>query len=64
MIPKSWRGFKASRKFRGVTYEIEVQRAGDGNKVRLEVNGAPIQGNLVPLPLPGTKSVAIKATLH
>jgi len=64
VIPKSWRGFKACRKFRGVTYQIEVQRAGEGNKVCLEVNGAPIQGNLVPLPPPGTKSVAVKATLR
>jgi len=64
VIPKSWRGFKACRKFRGVMYEIEVERAGEGNKVCLEVNGAPVQGNLVPLPPTGTKSVAIKATLH
>ena len=33
VIPKSWKGFKVCRKFRGVTYQIEVQRAGDGNKV-------------------------------
>ncbi|HYW66293.1 MAG TPA: glycosyl transferase, partial [Candidatus Dormibacteraeota bacterium] len=64
VIPKSWRGFKVSRKFRGATYEIEVKRAGEGNKVCLEVNGAPVQGNLVPLPAAGTKSVAVKATLH
>jgi len=64
VIPKSWRSFKARRKFRGVTYQIEVQRAGDGNKVCLEVNGAPIQGNLVPLPPAGTKIVVVKATLR
>ena len=64
VIPKSWRGFKATRKFRGVTYDIEVQRAGKGNRVSLEVNGEPLQGNLVPLPPPGTKAVAVKATLR
>ncbi len=64
VIPKSWRGFRVSRKFRGVTYQIEVQRAGDGNQVSLEVNGAVVQGNLVPLPVAGTKSVAVKATLR
>jgi cellobiose phosphorylase len=64
VIPKNWRGFKATRKFRGVTYEIEVQRAGDGNQVSLEVNGAPVPGNLVPLPSSGTKTVAVKATLR
>jgi cellobiose phosphorylase len=64
VIPKSWRGFKVTRKFRGVTYDIEVQRAGDGNHVCLEVNGVPTQGNLVPLPPSGTKIVAVKATLR
>jgi cellobiose phosphorylase len=64
VIPKSWRGFKATRKFRGVTYNIEAQRAGNGNQVSLEVNGAPVQGNLVPLPAPGTKTVSVKATLR
>ena len=64
VIPAAWRGFKATRKFRGVTYRIEVERAGRGNQVSLEVDGAPIQGNLVPLPPPGTKTVAVKATLR
>jgi cellobiose phosphorylase len=64
VIPKSWRGFKATRKFRGVTYQIEVHRAGDGNTVSLEVNGSLASGNLVPLPPPGTGTVAVKATLR
>ncbi len=64
VIPKSWKGFKATRKFRGVTYEIEVQRAGSGNNVFLEVNGSPASGNLVPLPPSGTSIVAVKATLR
>ncbi|MGB8012104.1 MAG: hypothetical protein WCF68_10855 [Terriglobales bacterium] len=64
VIPKNWRGFNATRKFRGVTYEIAVQRTGDGNQVFLEVNGVPIEGNLVPLPAPGTGRVLVKATLR
>ena len=64
VIPKSWSGFKATRKFRGVTYDIEVQRAGDGNQVSLEVDGAPMPGTLVPLPPSGTRIVAVKATLR
>ncbi len=64
VIPKSWRGFKATRKFRGVTYQIEVQRAGNGNNVSLEVNGSPTSGNLVPLPPSGASAVAVKATLR
>jgi len=64
VIPNSWKGFQATRKFRGVTYQIEVQRAGSGNHVSLEVNGAPIPGGVVPLPAAGTKTVAVKATLR
>jgi cellobiose phosphorylase len=64
VIPKSWRGFRVTRKFRGVTYHIVVERAGAGNQVSLEVDGAPIAGNLVPLPSAGTKTVAVKATLR
>jgi len=47
-----------------VCYHIEVQRTGPGNVVSLEVDGAPIQGNLVPLPPAGTKTVTVKATLR
>jgi len=51
-------------KFRGVCYRIEVQRTGPGNLVSLEVDGAPIQGKLVPVPPAGTKTVTVKATLR
>jgi cellobiose phosphorylase len=64
VIPESWRGFQATRKFRGVTYHIAVERAGGGNLVSLEVDGALIPGNVVPLPPEGTKSVAVRATLR
>jgi cellobiose phosphorylase len=64
VIPKSWQGFKATRKFRGVTYEIEVKRVGEGNHVCLEVNGAPVKGGVVPVPPPGTQSVTVRATLR
>jgi cellobiose phosphorylase len=64
VVPKGWSGFKVTRKFRGVTYDIAVERTGSGNEVSLEVNGASIAGNLVPLPPPGTKTVAVKATLR
>jgi cellobiose phosphorylase len=64
VVPKDWMGFKVTRKFRGVTYHIAVERIGAGNQISLEVNGASVAGNLVPLPAVGTKTVAVKATLH
>ena len=64
VVPKRWDGFKVTRKFRGVTYNIAVERVGPGNQVSLEVDGAPVTGNLVPLPCNGTKTVAVKAKIH
>jgi len=64
VVPKGWNGLKVTRKFRGVTYQIAVERKGSGNQVALEVNGASIAGNLVPLPPAGTKTVSVKATLQ
>ncbi len=64
VVPASWPGFKATRKFRGVSYEIEVRRAGSGNQVALEVDGTPLDGTLLPLPPPGTKTVNVKVTLR
>ena len=63
VIPKSWAGFKAIRKFRGVTYNIEVKRAGEGNRVALAVDGVPVAGKTVPLPPAGRTEVAIEVTL-
>ncbi|MDO4743296.1 MAG: hypothetical protein Q4B04_04600 [bacterium] len=44
-IPKEWDGFTASRKFRGVTYDIEVLKT-DGQPY-IEVDGMKIDGNVV-----------------
>jgi cellobiose phosphorylase len=62
-IPQSWAGFKATRKFRGVTYRIQVERAGAGNRVALSVDGAPIEGDTVPPPADGRKEVSVIARL-
>ena len=64
VVPKNWNGFKVARKFRGVKYQIDVERAGTGNHVSLEVDGTSIAGNVVPLPPPGTKTVSVKAILR
>jgi cellobiose phosphorylase len=63
VIPKSWRGFKATRTFRGVTYHIVVERAGEGNQVALRVDGVPIKGDTVPPPGDGRREVLVQATL-
>ncbi len=63
VIPERWGGFTVSRSFRGVTYEIAVTRAGPGNAVGLTVDGKAIDGNLVPPPAKGTKTVRVAAVI-
>ena len=63
VVPKTWRGFKATRKFRGVTYRIEVERAGAGNAVALTADGKPVKGDVIPLPPKGTQEVTVKAVI-
>jgi cellobiose phosphorylase len=64
VIPRGWRGFRAKRVFRGVTYDIKVERAGDGNAASLVVDGKAIDGNVVPLPKDGQKQVMVQVTLR
>jgi cellobiose phosphorylase len=63
MIPESWEGFTAKRVFRGVTYHIQVTREGEGNEISLTVEGAPVDGTVVPLPEPGTAVVDVRGVL-
>jgi len=63
VIPNSWPGFEARRVFRGVTYNICVERAGKGNLVSLTVDGQPIAGDVVPPPKGGRREVAVRAIL-
>ena len=49
-IPAEWPGFKATRKFRGMTLEIEVRNPGSKTSgvASLLVGGAPVEGNFIP----------------
>jgi cellobiose phosphorylase len=59
VIPSAWEGFEAARSFRGVRYEIKVKRKGPGNGVRLEVDGNPVEGTVISLPVDGTQKVKV-----
>jgi cellobiose phosphorylase len=50
VLPSDWQGYRATRYFRGVTYEIEVLREGKGNQVSLTVDGKAIDGTVIPQP--------------
>ena len=63
VIPSDWRGFTATRVFRGVTYRIQVERRGPGHAVSIQADGVPVDGTVVPLPEAGVKEVAVSVTL-
>jgi len=77
VIPSTWAGYRATRRFRGTTYDIEVVRqvpadpatgsgaAADGcpPAVAVIVDGEPIEGTCIPLPLPGTPRVRVEVRL-
>lgn len=63
VIPADWKGFEATREFRGVRYNIQVERRGPGNEVSLVVDGKPIKGNIIPLPPAGVSEVHVAVHL-
>ena len=65
VIPASWPGFTASRRFRGATYRLTLRKepGSSGRVTRLVVGGAPIAGNLIPLAKAGA-SVDVEAVIR
>jgi cellobiose phosphorylase len=63
VIPERWSGFQATRRFRGVTYQIQVERRGPGNGVRLTVDGVAVEGSVVPPPSDGRSEVAVQVAI-
>jgi cellobiose phosphorylase len=63
-IPERWTGFRAVRRFRGVTYNITVHREGPGNAVTLTVDGQPVPGDVVPPPADGRTEVTVEVALR
>jgi len=61
VMPPAWSGFEAVRRYRGVRYEIHVERRGPGNEVALEVDGKAIQGTIIPFQSDGAKAVRVTA---
>ncbi len=63
VIPADWPGFKATRVFRGVTYQVRVERRGSGNQASLHVDGQPVPGDVVPLPADGRDEIVVQVWL-
>jgi len=60
VIPEHWAGFTAERAFRGVRYQIDVQRVGAGNQTQIWVDGQPLSGTVIPLPPAGVEQVQVR----
>ena len=54
VLPATWPGYTATRRFRGATYSITVRR-GQVGESRLLVGGELVAGTLVPLGAPGAR---------
>ena len=54
-IPQKWKGFKVTRKFRGITYHISILNPDGVSKgvKRILVDGKPVSGNEIPVMSPG-----------
>jgi cellobiose phosphorylase len=63
VIPAAWSGFGATRLYRGVRYEIKVERGAPGNTIRLEIDGKPIAGNVIPIPPEGTTRIGVRVIM-
>ncbi len=63
VIPNDWHGFEATRNFRGVVYNIKVERLGPGNSLKIRVEGQLIEGCVVPIPTKGTREVNVLVEL-
>ena len=63
-LPADWEGFTATRRFRGATYRIRVDKAagGKGRVSSLVVDGRAVDGNLVPAAPAGT-AVTVEAEI-
>ena len=66
VIPSKWKGFTATRRFRGNTYRITIRnpRGKQRGVKRLIVDGMELAGNLVPVTRPQRKPIQVEAVLE
>ncbi len=63
VIPGDWQGFEATRMFRGVVYNIKIERHGASGSNKLKIDGQFINGNIIPIPPDGTREVNVLVEL-
>jgi cellobiose phosphorylase len=63
VVPDSWEEFQINRVFRGASYHIHFRRLGTGNTVSIQVNGIPIEGNIIPIPGDRQEQISVEVTI-
>jgi len=65
VLPADWDGFSMTRRFRGTTYRIRVEKATGvkGRVASLDVDGVRVPGNIVPLPAQPGAIVEVSARI-
>jgi cellobiose phosphorylase len=66
VIPAAWKGFAATRQFRGNTYVIEIKNPSGKQRgvKKLLVDGKELAGNLLPVTAPQPKPIQVQAVLE
>ncbi len=64
VLPADWDGFTAERVYRGVTYQISVERVEAGTLPKISAEGTEISGKVVLFPEEGVRNVKVKFFLN
>ena len=60
-LPDGWSGYRIKRRFRRVTYDIQVRRAVSGESIGCTIDGQPWQAEILPILEPGIEHL-VKCT--
>ena len=63
VIPGDWAGFEAKRVFRGVVYNIKVEKHSKRGTTSFSVDGQMIESCIIPIPPQGTREVNVLVEL-
>lgn len=63
VIPGDWAGFEAKRVFRGVVYNIKVEKHSKRSTTSFSVDGQMIESCIIPIPPQGTREVNVLVEL-
>ena len=63
VIPEEWSGFQVNRKFRDVTYKINVSRIGQGDDLQIYIDQNPIAGKIITGIPDGVSEIEVRVSI-